>query len=161
MKKIINGKRYDTETATVVGSWDNGCYGNDFNSCSETLYLKKTGEHFLHGEGGPLSRYATVSADGNNRGWGESIILMSREEAREWAEERLDADTYEEWFEVEEEPESDIVQRLKAIRGDMSQRQAAEIYHIPLTTWECWEQGKRTPPIYVVELMEETKKLRG
>jgi len=55
MKKIINGKRYDTETAQLIGS---ASYSNrtDFRFWSEELYRKKTGEFFLYGEGGPASK---------------------------------------------------------------------------------------------------------
>ena len=37
---------YNTATAQNVGEWDNGYYGDDFNSCAETLYKKQTGEFF-------------------------------------------------------------------------------------------------------------------
>ena len=37
MKSIINGKRYDTETAQELASWDNGCNCGDFHECEETL----------------------------------------------------------------------------------------------------------------------------
>ena len=37
MKKIINGKKYDTETAKEVGYWNNGYPCSDFNHCEETL----------------------------------------------------------------------------------------------------------------------------
>ena len=57
MKKIINGKVYDTETAQVLGSWSN-MSDRSFERIDETLYRKRTGEFFLHGEGGPMSRYA-------------------------------------------------------------------------------------------------------
>ena len=55
MKKIINGRKYDTETAKEIGYWSNGYPCSDFNHCEETLYLKKTGEYFLYGEGGALT----------------------------------------------------------------------------------------------------------
>lgn len=29
MKKIIEGKRYDTEKAELVGEWDNGIYDRE------------------------------------------------------------------------------------------------------------------------------------
>ncbi len=92
MKKIINNKVYDTSTAQKLGEWDNGHYTNDFAYCAETLYRKRTGTYFLHGEGHAMSKYASHS--GNNTGWGEKIIPLSYEEAQEWAEEHLDADEY-------------------------------------------------------------------
>lgn len=50
MKKIINGKKYDTESAQEICSRSSGHYG-DFHRVAETLYRKKTGEFFLYGEG--------------------------------------------------------------------------------------------------------------
>ena len=58
MKKILGGKKYDTETACVVGNYGNGNSG--FGTCSETLYRKRTGEFFLYGEGGPMSKYGVA-----------------------------------------------------------------------------------------------------
>lgn len=92
MKKIINGKVYNTESAKKCGNWDNGHYTNDFAYCSEMLYQKKTGEFFLHGESHAMSKYATHS--GNNSGWGEAIIPMSYDEASKWAKEHLSGDEY-------------------------------------------------------------------
>ena len=53
MKKVINGKIYNTETATLIHQWDNGRRG-DFSSCEEDLYRTKKGAFFIHGEGGNL-----------------------------------------------------------------------------------------------------------
>lgn len=104
MKKIINGKVYNTETAKKCGNWDNGHYTNDFAYCSETLYQKKTGEFFLHGEGHAMSKYATHF--GNNSGWGEVIIPMSYDEASKWSAEHLSGDEYISIFgEVSEDEE--------------------------------------------------------
>lgn len=101
MKKIIKNKVYDTDKAKRVGTWDNGHNTSDFTYCAETLYRKKTGEFFLHGEGHALSKYA--SHNGNSSGWGEQIIPMSYAEAQEWSEEHLDADDYIAVFSTPEE----------------------------------------------------------
>ena len=101
MKKIINGKKYDTETATMVGEYWNGYGSEDFNYLVEELYVKKNGEYFLVGKGGPLTKY--VEYYGNNRTYGEEIIPMTLEKAKNWAVKNMDADLYEEIFgEVEE-----------------------------------------------------------
>lgn len=96
MKKIINAKVYNTETANRVGAWDNGYFTNDFNYCSEDLYQKKTGEFFLHGEGGALSTYA--SHEGYMTGYGERIIPMTYDEAAQWAERHMTGEQYEQIF---------------------------------------------------------------
>lgn len=98
MKKIINGKKYDTETATKIGfACGGGLSFRDFEYWEETLYKKKTGEYFLFGEGGPASKYS-VSIGSNSWSGGERFIPMTREEAAKWAEEALDVDAYEEEF---------------------------------------------------------------
>lgn len=101
MKAIINGKKYDTETAEKIASWDNGLGYGDFNNMSETLYQKRTGEFFLHGEGGANTRYAKGNGSSS---WGSSaIISFDLEDAKEWMEKHGNADQYEELFgEVEE-----------------------------------------------------------
>lgn len=98
MKKVINGKMYSTESARMLGDWDNGIYGNDFNSMGETLYRTKSGNYFLYGYGGPLTYYATVH--GNNSGWGERIMPFTEERAKAWAEEKLSGEDYERIFGV-------------------------------------------------------------
>lgn len=92
MKKIINGKMYNTETAKEIGSWSNNRSYSDFSYCEETLYLKKTGEYFLFGEGGPMTRYAERCGDMLCDG--SEIHPMTEEQAKRWAEQRLDADEY-------------------------------------------------------------------
>ncbi len=100
MKKIISGKRYDTETAKEVGYYS--INPGQLNELTETLYRKNTGEFFLHGEGGPQTKYAT--ADGLS-GWasGERILPLSIAEAKEWAEAHMTAEEYEAVFEINEE----------------------------------------------------------
>lgn len=96
MKKIINGKVYDTETAKELGyqAWN---WGNNLTQKSETLYRKKTGEYFVYGHGGPMTEYAQPSGSSN---WsdGSRIMPMSYSEARKWAEDNLSAEEYEAIF---------------------------------------------------------------
>lgn len=101
MKKIINGKKYDTETAKELGCWDNGYLSNDFSYCEETLYRKKTGEYFLHGLGGALTQYSEKTWNGSTGG--QVITPLTEYEANRWAEMHLTVDEYESIFgEVEE-----------------------------------------------------------
>lgn len=101
MKKIINGKKYDTDTAEEVGCWSNHQYGS-FDFCEETLYRKKNGEFFLEGYGGPLTCYREACGSNEWRS-GTQIIPMTESEAREWAMEYLDGDEFEEIFGIVEE----------------------------------------------------------
>lgn len=96
MRKIINNKAYDTDTATPVGIWDNGLSSSDFDFCREELFRKKTGEYFLDGDGGARSRYSKW--DGGCLYGIEKIVPLSYEQAREWAEEHLSAEEYEAEF---------------------------------------------------------------
>lgn len=97
MKKIINNLLYNTETAKVIGRYDNGLPSNDFSSYEETLYQKRTGEFFLHGAGGPNTKYSRSTGQ-NSWSGGEAIIPLTYDEARAWAEEKLGADEYEKIF---------------------------------------------------------------
>jgi hypothetical protein len=85
MKKVVDGKRYDTETATKVGYWDNGLPISDFGNVDETLYRTKNGAYFLFGRGGALTSYS-VQVGNNGRGAGRDIIAMTPQEALEWLE---------------------------------------------------------------------------
>ena len=102
MKKIIDGRRYDTEAAKEVARARSSVGRRDFHWWEETLYQKRTGEFFLYGEGGPASRYS--QAIGLHE-WtsGDRIMPLSIEEAKKWAEENLDGDEYEAIFGVVEE----------------------------------------------------------
>lgn len=126
MKKIINGKVYDTEKAKAVGAWSNGGTWRDFDHREETLYRKKTGEFFLHGEGGPATNYA----ERIDNAWssGERIMPMSFAEARAWAEEHLDGDEFENIFGAVTEDESrvQVCYSLSAAAVETIKRRAAE-----------------------------------
>lgn len=127
MKKIINGRKYDTETAKEMASWSDGLSFRDFTHVEEVLYQKRTGEFFLHGAGGPSTRYARSCPSG---GWssGEAIIPLTWESAREWAEEHLDADDYETIF--GEVPEDDsrvtVTLSLSASAVETAKRAASQ-----------------------------------
>lgn len=97
MKKIINGKSYDTATALKVAEWSNGLSYREFGWVEETLYRKRTGEYFLFGEGGPASRYAEASGS-NSWSSGSRIMPLTFKDATAWAEEHLDGDEFEEIF---------------------------------------------------------------
>lgn len=101
MKKIINGKVYDTSTAQKVTSFSSNRPQSDFGYYSESLYRKRTGEFFLSGEGGAMSKYA-VSHGNNEWGWGEKIIPLSYEAAKKWVEQNCDAEEYEKIFGLSE-----------------------------------------------------------
>ena len=100
MKKVIEGKLYNTDTAKLIGEWSNDESG--LNYLMESLYLTKSGAYFLHGEGGPNTRYS-VSIGNSSWSGGEKIQPMSPLSAREWAEKYLTVSEYEKAFGEPEE----------------------------------------------------------
>ena len=101
MKKIINGKKYDTETAEMVGSWSNNLGRGNFRWCNEELYRKKIGEFFLYGEGGGLSPHRTWLSN-NSYCEGKQIIPMTEAAAKAWVEKNL---FYSDYVKLFGEPE--------------------------------------------------------
>ena len=93
MKKVIAGKLYDTDKAQKLAEWDNGQNYAGLQWTQETLYRKRTGEYFLHGDGGAGSRYAQTIGQ-NQWSGGEAIQPMSYDVAKEWAESHLTGDEY-------------------------------------------------------------------
>jgi hypothetical protein len=101
MKRIINGRRYDTQTAKLLGVATYG-YCTDFAYWREELYVKRTGEYFLYGQGGPMSKYSQQVGQNEWTG-GHEIRPLSLDEAKAWAEKYLSADEYEAIFGKAEE----------------------------------------------------------
>ena len=86
MKQVVNGKRYDTETAVQLESWDNGASGGDLDRCEESLYRTKNGAYFLHGVGGAMSRWSRSDDGGRSSACGEGIEPLTPAEALVWLE---------------------------------------------------------------------------
>ena len=127
MKKIINGRKYDTTTAEEVAESSHS-YKSEYDYYEETLYRKRTGEYFLYGYGHGDSKYAKQVC--GDFGPGSDIIPLSYEQARAWAERELSADEYESAFgEVTEDGgESDVVisVRVSPATRERLRRMAAE-----------------------------------
>lgn len=99
MKKTINGKRYDTNSAIAIGSATSPTASvADFAYWEATLYKSpRAGRYFLAGKGGPMTRFARP-LDGNTRTGGEAIIPLEEQEAFEWAQQYLTTDEVETHF---------------------------------------------------------------
>ena len=107
MKIIIDGLRYNTEAPQTVevGEATGGSeFVTDFNYWEASLYRTGGGRWFIHGEGGPMTRFAKPTAD-NTMCYGEKIIPVTPQQARAWAERYLDADIVKWFFNVEENVE--------------------------------------------------------
>lgn len=132
MNKVINGSRYDTSTARHMGYATSGNNYGDLSFWYETLYRTKSGKYFLHGDGGPMSKYAKSTGDG--WGWGEKIIPLSEENARKWAEEHLSGDDVDRIFGTVAESTTricvflpaDLVEKMDA-KGDALHANRAEM----------------------------------
>lgn len=124
MKKIVNGKVYDTGKARFLGG-DGG--GDGFYRWSEELFQKRTGEFFLYGEGGPATKYA-YSVGQNQWSGGSKIIPLDVKAARQWVEEHLDADDYEQIFGLPDEDAEPVLisMRLPAQLAAAARQRAAE-----------------------------------
>jgi hypothetical protein len=96
MIRIINQKRYNTETATLVARTEFSNQG-DFRYLSEDLYRTQKGAWFLHGVGGPMTRYA-VDLGNNSTAGGEEITPMTDNDAFSWLEAADDPKALESFF---------------------------------------------------------------
>lgn len=100
MKRVIDGKLYDTDKATCIASAESSCCKSDFGWWEEELYVTDKGRFFIAGEGHANSRWAEPC--GNMRGPGSGMIAMTKNEALEWCEQhRIAADTVSKHFEIE------------------------------------------------------------
>lgn len=135
MKKIIKGKLYNTETAQIIGYWESAGSTSDFSHTREELYRKRTGEFFLYGKGGPMSKYSR-SCGNNEWSGGEDITPLTWEAARKWAEDRLGAEEYEACFgEVLEDDGVEILSVSLPAALATKARQSAAQEGISLSQW--------------------------
>jgi len=99
MKKVIDGKLYNTETAEEIGSYSYS-HSTDFNYVEETLYRTKKGAFFTVGEGGPMSKYSRSLGNNSTGGSSDIFTALSISEALEWCEENdVDAEIIAQYFE--------------------------------------------------------------
>lgn len=96
MKKVINGKVYDTNTATQIAYWESGSKTSP-SWYEEMLFRKRNGELFIFGHGYAASPYAQRYPDGN-LGAGSVIRPVSWEDAKLWAEDKLDDVDFDKLF---------------------------------------------------------------
>ena len=90
MQKIIDGLRYDTNTATEIASRSTGSGLRPPKDNRETLYRTATGSWFLHIQG--------VITMGLTWRFGEDIQPLSTPEAQTWLEENDQIEALETYF---------------------------------------------------------------
>jgi len=79
MIKVINGTRYNTETAERAFVLDNGHFINDFKYREKTLHRTSKGAWFIHHVGGPMTDMA--STVGNETTGSERIEPITADDA--------------------------------------------------------------------------------
>jgi hypothetical protein len=100
MRRSIDGKVYDTNTAEIICDISEGRIG-EFDEVNAGLYVTKKGAYFIEGYGGATTRFKKQSVD--KSGWvgSNALIPISLEEARTYCE-KFAPDEVEEYFKVEE-----------------------------------------------------------
>ena len=97
MRRIIEGKRYDTASATLVAEARSGENCTDFAYFEETLYRTPSGAWFLYGEGGGLSKYREALSEHSWCG-GSRITPLTPDEAMAWLEDHDETEALERHF---------------------------------------------------------------
>lgn len=92
------------------------------------LYRKRTGEFFLE-DGGKI----------------KPLLIDEAKKIIEVVAPKKMADLF---------PDTTIIDRVKALRGDMTQQEFSKVYGVPIRTLQSWEMGDRVPPAYVLDLLE-------
>jgi len=97
MRKVIQGKIYDTEKSHLIGEADANCSPTDFSYWEAGLYrTPRSGRYFLAGHGGPMTSWGQPVQGG--MGGGSGIRPLDPEHALEWAEQHLDTEIVEKEF---------------------------------------------------------------
>lgn len=92
------------------------------------LYRKRTGEFFLE-DGGKI----------------KPLLIDEAKKIIEVVAPEMMADLF---------PDTTIIDRVKALRGALTQQEFSKVYGVPLRTLQSWEIGDRVPPAYVLDLLE-------
>ena len=102
MKKIINGKTYNTETARQIAEQGTGQTAN-FSDWYTELYVTKKGAFFTHSWGGAMTQFAE-NLGGGSRAEGSAWSIVTKEEALSFLDDayNIDEEIVKELFEIEE-----------------------------------------------------------
>jgi len=93
MKKYINNRLYDTDTAFEIDTYENRYYDFDCRYIKETLYQKRNGEWFLLAQGGSWTKYRQPRKRGGFSG-DTVIVPLTIDEAKEWVKNHLSSEAY-------------------------------------------------------------------
>lgn len=97
MIRVIDGKRYNTETAVEVADISGNHFTSDFKWDDTRLYRTKNGTWFIAGRGNAMSRWASPAQGG---GWcpGKGLVPIGDDEAREVLERHNETAALEQYF---------------------------------------------------------------
>lgn len=98
MKRIINGKRYNTETATLIAHVGSATEDvRDFRYHDTNLYRTVRGNWFVAGKGGPMSQWARSTGQ-NSWSGGSGLRPIDPDEARDLLEDHRYTAELEQYF---------------------------------------------------------------
>lgn len=126
MKKVINGKVYDTDKAVLIARADHDNIKDAYGMpCRQVLFRKKTGEFFLYLEQGTSLTLNNIL--GGDYRHGRGIYPLTYGQAQMWSEAEMSADAWENLF-GDPEDDSDILIgiRVSASAAAKLKRIAAE-----------------------------------
>jgi hypothetical protein len=102
MIRIVNGKRYNTETAELLCNISRGGYSrSDFAYDDTDLYVTKNGNFFIAGEGGARSRWSQTVGQNQWTG-GSGLRPIDKADARTLLEQYGSVEQIEIHFPVED-----------------------------------------------------------
>lgn len=90
MRQIINGKKYDTSTATYCGTYTDSKLYEQFIDVT-SLHRKKNGEYFAH-------NYLVSACEDISFHKNIAIVPLTEDEAKKWVKRYLSAERYESLF---------------------------------------------------------------
>lgn len=129
MKRIINGRVYDTATAKKLAVHEVGS-PEHASWYKETLYQKRTNELFLHGVGNPASPYGVSHPNSSVGTPAENIKPLTWSDADDWGEANLEPKIYEkifgEYMEQEEDHRSPLTLSISSNAVKVARQMAAK-----------------------------------
>ena len=108
MLKHIGGRKFDTESATLLATWLTTEDKKDINYFKVELYQTRIGHFFLYEERNPKSNISRVVANRASQynDWnadGQLIEPISYKEAKRWVKDKADQEVYDAIFKVDKE----------------------------------------------------------
>ena len=102
MRSIQHGRLYSTAASELICECESATTDTqDFHWWQAGLYRTRRGRFFLAGAGGPMTRWAHQGNNGTVSG-SKGIIVLTSDEARQYAEQFADVEVIARYWSVEE-----------------------------------------------------------